>query len=111
MAIAIVVFLAYFAIYMALQIVLGALGSLVVCAFSRWREYRADHGGARLAGREKMLAALEALQRILGDRHPRQEEGHEAVAALKISGSSWLAVFSTHPPLKDRIRRLQGRSV
>ncbi len=81
------------------------LGSILVATFSRWREYRADHGGARLVGPQQMIAALRKLQyaaEIQDDRAP-------SLAALKISQRShWLALFSTHPPLDARIARLSN---
>ena len=80
----------------------------MVAWFSRRREFRADAGSAQYAGREKMIAALEALQRIYGKA--RDEEPHESVASLKISGSSTKMLFSTHPPLKDRIAALKSYS-
>jgi heat shock protein HtpX len=90
----------------AAQIIFGILGTVVVAWFSRAREYRADAGGARLAGRDKMIAALDALR-----RSTQSLETHtpEAVAAFKISSrpSGFAAMFSTHPPLEDRIRALQ----
>ncbi len=91
--------------FYALQIVLSILGSLVVCYFSRWREFRADAGGARLAGRDRMLAGLRSLRGIYG----QVDDEHQSLATLKISGHSrsFLALFSTHPPLEERIRRLE----
>ena len=88
------------------EIVFMILGTMVVAAFSRYREYRADSGGARLMGRDSMIAALEALRR----NSQIQDESHAspAIQALKISTKrSWLALFSTHPPLEDRIARLE----
>ena len=89
----------------AAQIVFGILGSLVVAWFSRAREFRADAGGARLAGREKMVAALDSLRRNSGfiDDH-----GSEAIAAFRISNkpSRFLSLMSTHPPLDLRIKAL-----
>ncbi len=86
-----------------LQIAFSILGFMVVAAFSRWREYRADAAGARLAGRERMISALKALQGapVMNDDN--------AVSAFKISGkrSGFMALMSTHPPLEDRIRRLE----
>jgi heat shock protein HtpX len=83
------------------------LGSILVAAYSRHREYRADKGGAKLAGRDNMIDALKRLQRtveIEDDRAP-------SLAALKISHhSSWLQLFSTHPPLEKRIARLSRMS-
>jgi heat shock protein HtpX len=83
------------------------LGSILVAAYSRHREYRADKGGAKLAGRANMIDALKRLQRtadIEDDRAP-------SFAALKISHhSSWLKLFSTHPPLEKRIEKLSRMS-
>ena len=85
------------------DILFTMLGSILVASYSRWREYRADAGGAKLAGREKMIEALQRLQRtadIEDDRAPY-------LAALKIAHhNSWLAIFSTHPPMEKRIERL-----
>jgi len=94
-----------FALVMVFQIVFGFLGMIVVGYFSRIREYAADKGGATLAGRPKMIAALEALQR----NHERVEVAHPALATLKISGRprDLMALLSTHPPLEVRIQRLR----
>lgn len=99
-----------FGLYLALQIVLSILGSIVVNYFSRAREYRADSGGARLAGKDKMLSALKALSRMYGPVELREEREHESLAALKISGrpaKSLAALFATHPPLPERIQALE----
>lgn len=95
-----------FGVTLALEIALGMLGFMVLAAFSRWREYRADHAGANLSGRQNMISALQALQRYVGIR---EAEESPAIASLKISGkpSSFLAFFSTHPPLEQRIARLR----
>jgi heat shock protein HtpX len=93
-----------------LQFVLSLLGSVVVCYFSRRREYRADAGGARLAGRDNMLHGLKSLRNVYGAVDDRQQ----ALATLKISGHSTrtlAALFATHPPLEDRIRRLESGPV
>jgi len=90
----------------ALEIALSILGMMVVSYFSRIREFRADRGGAQLAGRQKMVEALSGLQRTLGLVAP---EGNASVATLKISGKpgGFLSLLATHPPLEERIRRLQ----
>jgi heat shock protein HtpX len=92
------------------QIIFSILGSLVVCWFSRWREFRADAGGAHLAGRENMINALRALGR-LHDPEVAAAEAQRAQAfqSLKISGSTsgLLALFATHPPIEQRIARLE----
>jgi heat shock protein HtpX len=93
-------------LYYSLQIALSILGSVVVNYFSRLREFRADAGGARLAGKEKMIGALRALSGVYGD----VDDEHQALATLKISGHSQRMVallFSTHPPLDERIKRLE----
>jgi heat shock protein HtpX len=90
---------------MGLEIVFSLLGFMVVAYFSRLREFRADAGGARLAGREKMISSLEALRRF----SQRLDPSHPSLATLKISGARprFFALFSTHPPLDLRIARLQ----
>ena len=88
----------------ALEMGLGVLGMVVVAWFSRHREFRADAGSAKLGGREKMIAALQALQRRF---EPSDEQ--ESYATLKIAGGrgGFLALISTHPPIKDRIEALR----
>lgn len=92
---------------MLFQFVFSLLGMLVVNWFSRAREFRADAGGARYAGREHMISALRALQRF----HERAIEGKSspAVQTLKISGKSEgiMHFFATHPALEERIARLE----
>jgi heat shock protein HtpX len=92
-------------ITMVLEIAFSFLGMFVVAAFSRWREFRADKGGAELAGREKMIAALRALQKRF---EPLEEQ--PALATLKIAGGAGglMALLSTHPPLSKRIEALQN---
>ena len=93
-------------VVLLLEMVLSFFGMVAVAAFSRYREYRADAGGAKLAGREKMIAALEALRRTV---EYADLTGKESVATLKISGKRRASFnpFSTHPPLEDRIERLK----
>jgi heat shock protein HtpX len=94
---------AYYITQMVAQVVLGILASMLVMWFSRYREFKADAGGANLAGREKMIAALRALQR-----------GHEAedlpgqLAAFGINGGGMSKLFMSHPPLEERIAALQN---
>ena len=95
----------YYLIVIVLQIVLGILGALVVNWFSRYREFKADHGGATLAGRERMIGALRRLQ----SNHELVDTQHQALATMKINGGrSWAVLFSTHPPLEERIAALQN---
>ncbi len=97
----------YFVSVMVAQMVLGAMASVIVAWFSRRREFRADAGGAELAGRERMIAALRRLSRNDDSNLP------EAVAAFGISSkrSGLMALFRSHPPIEERIAALQARSV
>jgi heat shock protein HtpX len=90
-----------------LDIVFTILGSMVVAAFSRRREYRADAGSAKILGNKGgMIDALRALQRIPSMASVVDEQ--PAMAAMKISGKpGWMELFSTHPPLEQRIRALE----
>jgi len=91
----------YYITSMVMQVVLGFAATMIVCAFSRWREFHADAGGAHLAGKRKMIAALERLK-----------AGHEAstlpqgMQAFGIAGGV-KSLFTTHPPLEVRIERLK----
>lgn len=93
----------YYIVQMVAQIALGFLASMLVAWFSRHREFRADAGGANLAGREKMIGALRALQR--GDE---AEELPGQLAAFGINGGGIQKLFMTHPPLEERIAALQN---
>lgn len=101
----------YFFTVIVFQILFGILGSLVVAAFSRWREFRADAASAKLSGRQSMINALKALQRnyeMLEDVSMGSSKSQ--MNAFKISSrSGWMSLFSTHPPLKDRIAALEKR--
>ena len=96
-----------FMLIMVLQIGLGILGSMITAWFSRHREFRADAGGASLAGQNNMVAALKRLLANQGTVDTR----HQSLATLKISGArGWMAFFSTHPPLEQRIAALEARA-
>jgi heat shock protein HtpX len=91
------------------EIVFMILGSIVVAFFSRYREYRADRGGADLAGKSNMIAALQSLQKLQFARDPAAEK--PAYDAMKINTppkSNFLMLFATHPPLEKRIERLNS---
>ena len=95
---------AYWVTSMIAQMVLGILASIIVMWFSRQREFRADAGGARLAGKNKMIAALEKLA-----MNRDQAALPEQMAAFGISGGVRLAsLFSTHPSLEQRIAALRA---
>lgn len=101
----------YYMVSIVLDILLTVLGSIVVAAFSRWREFRADAGGAQLAGRAKMVSALQRLQTFMDTTDIEDNRG-DAINTLKISHrSKWLGLFATHPPLRDRISRLQSGQI
>ncbi|HTB22461.1 MAG TPA: protease HtpX [bacterium] len=91
---------------MVLQVALSTLAAvLIIYPFSRWREFRADAGGARLAGKNKMIGALQALQ----DSFRLPQGGPvaaPALATMKISSDKRANLFSTHPSLEERIEAL-----
>jgi heat shock protein HtpX len=87
------------------QLVLGILASMIVMWFSRYREFRADAGGAHLAGRDSMISALERLRR--GHSEPLPDQ----MAAFGINGTlgeGLKRLFMTHPPLEERIAALRN---
>jgi heat shock protein HtpX len=90
----------YFVAVMVSQVVLGLFATLIVMWFSRYREYRADAGGADLAGRRNMVVAL---RRLGGET---ETELPKSMAAFGIRSGA-LGLFSSHPPIEERIRRLQ----
>ena len=97
---------AYFITSIVAQIFLSILASMIVMWFSRHREFRADSGGASLAGRGKMIGALQALQRA---HEPRDLPGE--FAAFGISGGLGVGIkklFMSHPPLEQRIAALRA---
>ena len=96
-----------FVAVLVFDIAFGLLGMVVVAAFSRHREFRADGGGANLVGKPKMIAALKSLQQAVHF----EAEAPQSIAALKISSTrkgGLMALISTHPPLEERINRLQS---
>jgi heat shock protein HtpX len=100
--------LGYFAVVMVLEIVFGLIASVIVMYFSRWREFRADAGGASLAGKHKMIAALERLA-----SNQSQSSLPTQIAAFGISGNIAKGIqglFMSHPPLSDRIAALKNSS-
>jgi heat shock protein HtpX len=97
----------YFMTVMFFQFVFGILASTIVMWFSRRREYRADEGGANLAGDKKMIAAL---QRLKGNSQESHLDGQ--LVAFGISGKKAMAaLFLSHPPLEKRIAALQARAI
>ena len=99
----------YFAVVFVLEMVFGLFASMITAWFSRQREFRADAGGADLAGRQKMISALKTLSQNQGvSQLPNQ------IAAFGISGglkTGFLSLLMTHPPLTKRIEALSNTSV
>ncbi|GAB6069629.1 protease HtpX [Thiomicrorhabdus hydrogeniphila] len=98
--------IAFIVVDIVAQILFGILASMIAMAFSRYREYHADNGGAYLAGKENMIAALRRLQTMQPGELPEQ------LAAFGISAkkSSFGDLFKSHPDLSDRIARLEATS-
>ena len=96
----------YFVVVMVLQVVFGLFASMIVAAFSRWREFRADAAGAKFAGRGAMISALQRLQANHGE-----STLPNTIAAFGISGplaEGFKKLFMSHPPLDERIAALQA---
>jgi heat shock protein HtpX len=94
-----------FLVFLALQMVFGILASMIVAWFSRRREYRADAGGARLESVPAMVSALDNLRA----RSDQRSGLPENMAAFGIHGAGLSRLLATHPPLGERIARLEGR--
>lgn len=100
--------IAYFAIVMIVQTILGFLASMIVMWFSRYREFRADQGGAYLADKQAMISALKNLQR----EYDKPNELPEGMLAFGINTSfkeGMMKLFASHPPLEERIARLESQ--
>lgn len=93
---------AFWIVSLAAQFILGILASMIVAWFSRYREFRADAGGADLAGRQKMINALKRLQQGHTESLP------DEMAAFGIAGGKMAELFASHPPLEKRIQALQS---
>jgi len=96
----------YFVVVMVLDVVFGLIASMIAMAFSRYREFRADAGGAQLAGRHKMIAALQRLSQTYG-----QSTLPNQVQAFGISGAvghGFSRLMRSHPPLEERIEALRN---
>ena len=94
--------MAYFMIVMVLQLLLGVLASMIVAWFSRYREFKADAGGATLSSRQNMISALERLQQRHAASLPEQ------LTAFGITGGKLSRLFASHPPLDVRIAALRN---
>jgi len=98
--------IAYFVIVFVLEMVFGIFATMIAMWFSRHREFRADAGGAQLAGRQKMIAALERLKVNHG-----QSTLPTQVAAFGIAGATAKKLFLSHPPLDERIAARRASTV
>jgi len=96
---------AFFITSMAAQILFGILASMIVFWFSRQREFRADAGAAALAGRDKMVAALEKLRKTT--EQPHLPDQMSAFGISGTTGGGLKRLFMTHPPLEERIEALR----
>ncbi len=97
-------YFAYIMVVMALETVLMLLASIPIAAFSRYREYKADAGSAKMTSPRSMADALRALGKISG----RIEEEKDQFAIAKISSGKRTSLWATHPSLQDRIKRLES---
>ncbi len=96
----------YYLCVMLFQTVFMFLGMIVIATYSRRREFRADEGGAALAGRDKMVRALKKLQQVIAIQDPR-DQSQQNIQAFKISTpKGWFNLFASHPPLEERIQHL-----
>jgi heat shock protein HtpX len=98
--------IAYFATVLVTQMLLSVLATMIVMWFSRWREFRADRGGAQLAGTPNMIAALNELKRV-HEPLPTQQLAAFGIAGGDI-GSGLKRLFMSHPPLDERIAALRA---
>ncbi|QFR39303.1 protease HtpX [Candidatus Gracilibacteria bacterium 28_42_T64] len=102
--------LAYYGVVILLEIIFGIFASIIVMAFSRHREFKADEGSAKFVGKEKMIAGLQALKKM---QHLAGGEKSK-LASMKISTKKKggiMALFSSHPDLDDRIKKLEELSI
>ena len=99
---------AFFIVSMVAQLVLGVLATMIVMWFSRQREFRADAGAAQLAGRNKMIAALQRLSMNYGQPGQLPDQV-KSFGISGITGAGLKRLFMTHPPLEERIAALQNR--
>jgi heat shock protein HtpX len=94
----------YWLTVLVLEILLGILATIIVMWFSRWREYRADAGSAKLVGAPKMIAAL---RRLGGEDESDLPQSVKAFG-IRGGGGGFLSLFRSHPPIEERIRALQS---
>ncbi|KRD39282.1 protease HtpX [Lysobacter sp. Root916] len=101
--------LGYYVIVFVLDMVFGLFASMIAMWFSRYREFRADAGGARLAGRDKMIGALERLAQTYGESTlPKQVQAFGISGAV---GHGLSKLLRSHPPLEERITALRNAPI
>ena len=100
---------AYFICVIVSELVLGILASIIVAWFSRRREFRADHGGATLAGKNNMIGALEDLKKV-HEPLPSQQFAAFGIAEGPVAGGI-KRLFMSHPPLDERIAALRTLNI
>jgi len=98
----------YFVTSIIAQIFLSCVATVIALWFSRRREFRADEGGARLAGKQKMISALKKLQQV---QEPQDLPGEFAAFGISGSRSGISQLFLSHPPLEQRIETLQRAQI
>ena len=98
----------YWASVIVFQILLSILASIITMWFSRRREFRADEGGAQLAGKSKMIRALKRLSQV---SEPQDLEGEFAAFGISGRQTGLSALFLSHPPLEQRIRHLESQQI
>ena len=98
----------YFITTIVFQILLSILASIITMWFSRRREFRADEGGAQLAGKSKMIRALKRLSQV---SEPQDLEGEFAAFGISGRQTGLSALFLSHPPLEQRIRHLESQQI
>ena len=99
--------LGYQAVYLVLQIILGIFASLIVMAFSRHREFKADEGSARFVGKEKMISALRALDRMK-ELAPKDSSKMATMQINTQTSYGFKKLFMSHPPLTERVIYLEN---
>ena len=99
-------FFTYFVVSMIFQAIFGILASPIVCWFSRKREFKADAMSAYYGGKKNMIGGLKKLQ-----EHHEIDKENPGMASMKINGNDLANIFSTHPPLKERIKRLENLKI
>lgn len=102
-------YLSYYLFVYLFEIVFMVLGSMVLAFYSRRREFRADYGGASLSSRQHMISALRALEQAsLKKQAPAQTPALQAFMINTYKQSTLLKLFSTHPPIEERIQKLEN---